>query len=391
MLQSCSVEKKEKLITGNYQAILKIDENKILPFNFNVENETKINILNANEIIEITDITYKNDSVYIRMPVFTSYFVAKIKNGLLYGNFVKEELNRTVNFTTVKTKNRFKINKKSTTNITGNWETIFSPNSEKDKYIAKGIFKQNGNIVTGTFRTTTGDYRYLEGVLNGNQLKLSTFDGAHAFLFTATVNENKMQGAFYSGNHWSEPFVAMRNNTFKLPDSNTLTRINEDIKKFDFSFPSETGKMISLTDKQFRDKVVIVQLFGTWCPNCLDESRYYSEYYKINKNKDVTFIALAFEYVKTEEKAFQFIKKFKKDLAIKYPVLLAQYGTTSKKKAQEKMPILDKVRSYPTTIILDKKGVVRKIHTGFNGPATGQIYLNYKKEFETFIEVLLAE
>lgn len=68
--------------------------------------------------------------------------------------------------------------------------------------MAKGVFKQYDNIVTGTFRTTTGDYRYLEGVLNGNQLKLSTFDGAHAFLFTAEVSDSVMHGMFYSGNHW---------------------------------------------------------------------------------------------------------------------------------------------------------------------------------------------
>lgn len=391
ILQSCESTKKEKLTKGTYRAKLKINKTEILPFTYKVVNEKKIEIYNADEIIKVTDITYKNDSVYIKMPVFTSYLAAKINNGLLQGSFIKKELNRTIAFTSTKTENRFKINKKPTANITGNWKTTFSPKSEKDKYYAQGIFKQNGNIVTGTFRTKTGDYRYLEGVLNGNQLKLSTFDGAHAFLFTAIVNENEIQGTFYSGNHWSESFIAVRNGNFKLPNANTLTSINKDVGKFHFSFPDETGKTISLTDKRFQNNVVIVQLFGTWCPNCLDESRYYSEYNTKNKGKNVAFVALAFEYVKTKEKAFQYIKKFKKDLAIEYPILLAQYGTTNKKKAQEKIPILDKVRSYPTTIILDAKGNIRKIHTGFNGPATGQIYLDYKKEFESFIDELLAE
>jgi thiol-disulfide isomerase/thioredoxin len=392
LLFSCKTEKKqEKLLKGKYRATLKLTKTKSLPFNFEVVNENKIKIFNAKEVIEVTDIEYKNDSVYINMPVFTSYFVAKVTKGLLNGTFVKKDLNRFVPFTSIKNDKRFDVTKKATINITGNWETTFSPDSDKDKYIAKGIFTQNGNIVTGTFRTTTGDYRYLEGVMQGNQLKLSTLDGAHAFLFTATISKDKMKGTFYSGNHWSEPFIAIKNENFTLPSANNLTKIKKNAKKFAFAFPDQTGKIVSLSDHKFKNKVTIVQIFGTWCPNCLDESRYYSNYYKKNKNKDIEFVALAFEYVKTKEKAFEFIKKFKKDLKIEYPILLAQIGSTSKTKAQEKLPMLDKVRSYPTTIFLDRKGKVRKIHTGFNGPATGQLYLDYKKEFEEFVDELLNE
>ncbi len=393
ILFSCKNEKAKtnKLIKGTYRATIKIDATKSINFNYKVINEYKLSIFNADEVINVEDIIYKNDSVYINLPVFTSYFVAKINNGLLNGSFVKKDLNRIVPFTSVKNDTRFDVNNKTTNNITGNWETTFSPDSKKDKYIAKGIFKQNGNIVTGTFRTTTGDYRYLEGVLDGNNLKLSTFDGAHAFLFTATVSDTKMKGMFYSGDHWSEPFIAKRNEKFELPSANGLTKIKKNGEKFNFSFPDETGKAISLTDDKFKNKVVIVQIFGTWCPNCLDESRYYSEFYKNNKDKDVEFVALAFEYVKTKEKAFEYISKFKKDLNIKYPILLAQYGTTNKSKAQEKLPMLDKIRSYPTSIFIDKKGTVRKIHTGFNGPATGNEYVKFTTEFENFVAKLLEE
>lgn len=286
---------------------------------------------------------------------------------------------------------RFDTVEEPDSNISGNWETIFSPNSEDDKYIAKGIFKQNGNKVTGTFRTTTGDYRYLEGVLNGNQLRLSTFDGAHAFLFNAEVNDNTMAGVFYSGNHWKEPFVAKRNDTFKLPDANQLTYLKEGFDTVAFSFPDEKGNMVSLNDDRFKDKVVLIQIMGTWCPNCLDESKYYSEFYKNNKDQDLEIVALAFEYVKTPEKAFNNIKRLKQDVGIEYPVLLAQHGSASKVKANEKLPMLNHVLSYPTTIFIDKKGDVRKIHTGFNGPATGEKYIEFKNEFEGFVGELLKE
>ena len=55
----------------------------------------------------------------------------------------------------------------------------------------------------------------------------------------------------------------------------------------------------------------------------------------------------------------------------------------------EKIPMLENIISYPTTIIIDKSGNVNSIHTGFNGPATGQAYIDYMNEFESEIKGLL--
>ena len=134
-----------------------------------------------------------------------------------------------------------------------------------------------------------------------------------------------------------------------------------------------------------------MQLFGTWCPNCLDESKFYTKYYNENRYEDLEIIALAFEYAKTSEVAFKNIKRLKDKIGITYPVLLAQTGSSSKVKAQEKLPMLNHVLSYPTSIFIDKKGDVRKIHTGFNGPATGDKYTEFKEEFDVFVKELLAE
>ena len=392
LMFSCKEKTNTKTLEkGLYRAELKVNDSLNLPFNFEVISENELHVFNAEEVIEVKAIEYKNDSVYIQMLVFEGFIVAKIEDESLNGRFVKPSLNRVMEFKAERGNDRFDTVEEPDSNISGNWETIFSPNSEDDKYIAKGIFKQNGNKVTGTFRTTTGDYRYLEGVLNGNQLRLSTFDGAHAFLFNAEVNDNTMAGVFYSGNHWKEPFVAKRNDTFKLPDANQLTYLKEGFDTVAFSFPDEKGNMVSLNDDRFKDKVVLIQIMGTWCPNCLDESKYYSEFYKNNKDQDLEIVALAFEYVKTPEKAFNNIKRLKQDVGIEYPVLLAQHGSASKVKANEKLPMLNHVLSYPTTIFIDKKGDVRKIHTGFNGPATGEKYIEFKNEFEGFVGELLKE
>ncbi|WP_138434144.1 peroxiredoxin family protein [Winogradskyella algicola] len=399
LLFSCKDDKKNntfitsKLETGNYRAWISIQDNKEIPFVFEVESDTILNIFNAEEIIAVDEIDYKNDSIYINLPVFKDYLVAKISDKKqLRGYYVSPDRNRKVPFEAGLNKgNRFSTTEKPSANIGGVWETIFSKGVEGDEYIAKGIFEQKGQKVTGTFRTTTGDYRYLEGVMDGNVMKLSTFDGAHAFLFTATVTDSTMNGYFYSGNHWKEPFEAKRNEDYQLPSANELTYLKEGYESLDFVFPNTSDELVGLKDDRFKDKVVVVQIMGTWCPNCLDESKYYADFYKANKDKDIEFIALAFEYAKDKETAFSRIGRLQSKIGIDYPVLLAQYGGADKAMAQEKLPMLNHVLSYPTSIFIDKKGKVRKIHTGFNGPATGEKYTEFKNEFESFIAELLNE
>jgi thiol-disulfide isomerase/thioredoxin len=327
------------------------------------------------------------------MPAFDGHYIAaKLTNSTLTGVFVEENQERIVAFNAkFGEKERFEVENKPSYAISGKWETVFSEGIVEDEYVALGIFNQVGNRVTGTFRTTTGDYRFLDGVLDGDQLKLSTFDGSHVYLFTATVTDSTMNGIRYSGNHFNEPFIAKRNDSYELPDPETLTILNEGYDTFEFTFPDSSDQMISSTDERFMNKVVIVQLMGSWCPNCLDESKYYSEYYRAHKDQDIEFVALAVEYAKTKEKAFKSIERLKQGLGIEYPILLAQYGTVNKGEALKKFPMLNRVASYPTTIFIDKTGKVRKIHTGFNGPATGEKYEEFKKEFEAFVDSLLKE
>ncbi|APU11372.1 redoxin [Cellulophaga lytica] len=394
---SCSEPKKITLQKGNWLAKLQVQDNKDLPFSFfidyNDQNEIEIQVFNAEEVITVDEIVVKNDSLTIKMPVFEGYLKGEFTPHKITGNFVKESLDRVVPFTAIYTNNileRFATTNSPKVNVTGIWETVFSPNTN-ESYIAKGIFKQVDAKVTGTFRTTTGDYRYLEGVLDGDSLKLSTFDGAHAFLFTAKATDSVLEGTFYSGNHFKEPFIAKRNKSYELPADTSLTYLNEGYKKLDFSFPDENNNLISLTDAAYKNKVVIVQIMGTWCPNCLDETKFLTEFLTEHKNKDLEIISLAFEYAKTKESAFNKIRRLKEKVNVPYPILLAQYGNSSKQQAQQKLPMLNHILSYPTTILIDRNGDVRKIHTGFNGPATGEKYKEFKTDFTNTINRLLKE
>ena len=266
----CKPDIQKKLQTGTWRAILEVQDNNELPFIFEVESEGHLKIYNAEEVIAVDDIQYRNDSVYIQMPVFPTYIAAKFVNKeTLKGSFFDNERNREVPFSaTYGIAKRFDTSKSALANITGNWQTVFSPGIQEDKYIAKGIFNQDGNNVTGTFRTTTGDYRYLEGAIDGNEFKLSTFDGSHAFLFIGTTTDNTLKGMFYSGSHFKEPFVAKRNETYELTHADSLTVLKEGYDRFEFSFPDSEGNLVSHDDERFKNKVVLVQIMGSWCPNC---------------------------------------------------------------------------------------------------------------------------
>lgn len=394
-LFSCEEESKVSIFEGIWLAELDVMDNEKLPFNFQLtKSETgdyQMKIFNASEVIPVDEIEISNDSIVIRTPAFEGYIAATFTDKRISGQFIKESLDRIVPFEAVFGEaDRFKISNSSNENVSGVWETVFEPNTD-DAYIAKGIFTQRGDKVTGTFRTTTGDYRYLQGIVSGDSLKISAFDGAHAFLFTAKVTDSSLNGAFYSGNHSKELFVAKRNDVYELPSADSLTFIKKGYDKFAFSFPNAMGDVVSLDDERFKNKVVIIQIMGTWCPNCLDESKYYIDYLKKNTSSDLEIVALAFEYAKTKEGAFKSIKRMKDRIGVEYPILLAQFGSSDKEIAQQKLPMLNHVLSYPTSIFIDKKGNVRKIHTGFNGPATGAKFIEFQKEFETFVETLLAE
>lgn len=378
---------------GKWKGEMTLSDNQKLPFLFELELDSiqyTMTVFNASEKVVFDEISIKDDSINIALSVFDGEITGTFTNDFIQGKFIEESRDRVVPFEAhFGDAPRFDSKGQANTNVSGIWEVEFDIDTPENIYPAKGVFMQDGDKVTGTFRTNTGDYRYLEGIVEGDELLLSTFDGTHAFLFVADATDSTLTGTFYSGTHSIEKFTAKRNEAFELPDSNSLTFLRDGFEKFDFAFSDSNGQLVSLSDNVFDDKVVLVQIMGTWCPNCLDETRYYVDYIENNPNPNLEMVALAFEYSKTEERAFGRIERLVKRENIPYPVLLAQWGGADKSLANEKLPMLNHVLSYPTTIYIDKKGEVRKIHTGFNGPATGEKYEEFKRDFsETLVELL---
>ena len=246
-----------------------------------------------------------------------------------------------------------------------------------------------GSRAVGTFLTTTGDYRFLEGNVSGDSLFLSCFDGSHAFLFKAKINGDSISGDFWSGSHWQENWVGVRDESFSLPNPNELTFLKPGYESIEFSFENLNGEVVSLTDENYQDKVVIVQLLGSWCPNCKDETAYLVSLYEKYNAQGLEIISLAFEKSDNKETNIRSLNRLRDHFNVPYEILLA--GKASKTEAAEKLPMLNHVLSFPTAIFIDRTGKVRRIHTGFSGPGTGEYYQEFVEETNEFVTQLLIE
>ncbi|WP_116108321.1 TlpA disulfide reductase family protein [Lewinella sp. IMCC34191] len=372
----------------------------VLPFTFDVvyEDDTTFHMVIHNGAEEIIvpaedieagrDQSIGRDTIRINFPVYDTHISAYHEENVIEGVWVvhyrsdyripfKAYFGKGFRFTTMR--------KEPVTDVSGTWAVEFAGGMDEDSYPGIAEFTQQGNELTGTFRTETGDYRYLEGTVQGNKLYLSVFDGSHAFLFEAVIREDgSLSGSFRSGRHYITDWTARRDDQAELTSPDELTKLREDIP-LAFAFPTPEGDTVDLEDI---DGPKLVQLFGTWCPNCRDETNFLKAYLAKNDVKDLQVVALAFEqYGADDDRSKQAVRRYRENMEVDWPILLA--ASNDKREAGQALPMLDRVISYPTLLFVDRENRVRRIHTGFNGPATSK-YAEFEESFDASIKELIA-
>jgi thiol-disulfide isomerase/thioredoxin len=393
-------QSKQDFFTGSWRGEVIRKDGHTIPFNFETRDSAGKKILyvqNAAEQLLVDSIIVLGDSVFIQMPFFDSRFRAKIINGDLEGEWVRlgNDGDISMPFRAVHdTKERFPVvAKTSTANVSGRWAVKFVTIPEHDTTPSIGEFVQTGNMVTGTFLNPSGDYRYLQGVIDGDSLRLSCFDGGHAYLFTAKIeNEQTLTGGnYYAGATHIENWSARRDENASLPDEYAGTRIKPGDSSLHFKFISTDGDSISIDDARFKNKVVLVQISGSWCPNCMDETAFLSDYYNKHRNDGIEIIALCYERTTDFENSKKTIGFFQKRFNVQYPMLVTGVTVSDTLRTQKTLPQLEKINAFPTLLFVDKRGKIRAIHTGFTGPGTGTHYEHFKDEFYKLVGNLLKE
>ena len=376
---------------GAWRATLEM-QGQTLPFTFRIAATDSAGyrafLQNGEEEILVDEVVVEGDSIHLPMHIFDTQIDARIRGDSLLGFWIKSYADDyQIPFTAVHGEAyRFApTSSENPVDVGGTWAVSFAD----DSLPAVGVFEQEGDHLTGSFLTTTGDYRFLEGQANQDEIMLSTFDGEHAFLFTAHRQEDStLQGDFWSGKSYHTTWTARRDDDAALPDANQLTYLKEGYDRLAFTFPNLEGEPVSISNEQYRDKVVIVQLFGTWCPNCMDETKFYTDWYQKNKDRGVEIIGLAYEQKDDFNYARRRVQRLVDKLNVPYDFLIA--GVADKEKAAQTLPMLNHVMSFPTSIYVGRDGQVKGIHTGFSGPGTGVYYDQFVKEFNARMDTLLS-
>ncbi len=270
--------------------------------------------------------------------------------------------------------------------FTGQWSVDFESSDE----LAIGTFTVDENqLATGTFLTTTGDYRYLAGRVDGDLMRLSTFDGAHAFLFHARMQDDgTIEGDFWSGNWWHETWTAVRDDNATLPDAFEQSVITDEQALADAVFKDLEGvptRVLDVLDES-NAKARVIEIFGSWCPNCSDAGRELVSL-KEHYGDDLAIVGLAFELTEDFDRSVTQVKRHHAHIGSDWPILIA--GLNDKDKATQTLGFLDQVHSYPTLVFLNKNNEVQAVYSGFSGPATGDAYKAQRERFETLIESMI--
>ena len=374
-----------------------------LPFNFEViydrEDSFHIVIHNADERIIVDNIrTGTNrvtgrDTIWIDFPVYDSHIQAQYEEDGIEGYWVA----RNRKDYKIKFKARhgdayrfFKTPDPPAADLSGRWECHFGIENEKPD-TSIGEFIQSGNKLTGTFMNPTGDDRFLEGVVSGDRMFLSVFDGTHAYLYEAKIlDDGQLSGIYRSGNHYKTYWAGTRNDTVQLKDLGdpfAMTMMRSASEPFELKLADPDGNIPDFTKAPYLGKPKIIQIMGTWCPNCKDETDFLLDYLKQHPEKDFEIVGIAFERHTDPEKAKEAIRTYRFKLKIPYTIVYG--GSNNKTEASKVLPMLNEVVAFPTLIFLNEENEVVAIHTGFSGPATSG-YEDFKSTFNTLVNKITS-
>lgn len=379
---------------GRYDAHLQLSQATLLPVRISVESNSSSNrrllvIHNAAERIELKVAGKSGDTLILPFPMFDSE-LRVVASGKQYLNGYWINHNKSGNYRIPFSAGPVSTRPgdPATESISGRWESYFSPKTP-DQEASVGVFEQKGSIVTGTVLTETGDYRFLEGTMEGNRFFLSCFDGSHAFLLKGAVTKNGITGTFFSGKHYQTPWTATKNDTFELRDADSLTFLKEESAAVQFTLKDINGADYSFPNPATTNKVVIIQIMGTWCPNCMDETKFYKELYAKYHDRGLEIISIGYEAADSFEDQAAKIQRLKDRHQLAFTFLVG--GKANKGLASQHFAVLNEVISFPTTVFIGRDGQVKRIHTGFNGPGTGAYYTEYVEKTNALIEGLLGE
>jgi peroxiredoxin len=396
LLAACGAEDAAKAAGpyGTWRAVFPL-EGGDLPFGLEIGREDDRDVawlVNGPERARVDSVTIDGDRVSMKMPGYPHRLEARLVDGRLEGEVTfQRPRNETRTARLVAQRGQawrfFPAPATQSSDFSGRWALTFTKPDTGAERFAIAELAQRGHEVTGTVLRDSGDDRYIAGEARGDTVFLSRFDGGSAYLYRARLlDDGTLEGEFRTATGGYETVRGRRDAAAELPDAAERTRLKAGGERLQFTFPDLDGRPVSLADPRFAGNVVIVTIGGSWCPNCHDEAAFLREFLQGRRGRGLEVVQLMFEYTADFDEAASLARDFVRKFSIDYPVLIA--GTAGE--VPDKLPQLETFYAYPTMLVLDREGVVRHVHTGFSGPATGAHYGKFVAEFTALIDGMLA-
>ena len=271
--------------------------------------------------------------------------------------------------------------------IAGRWNATFFSDFGSSPRVFE--FRDGPQGFEGTMISNTGDYGHFAGQVTGDSFRLAHFDGSFVYMLTGARHGDTLRGVFHAGLRSQTTWIATRSSGASPLKAPTEITQADTTGPFRFAFPDLDGRVVTEHDPRFRGKVVLVDVFGTWCPTCHDAAPQLVRLYRKYRSRGLEIVGLAYEVTGDSAIDARQVRRYRRKFGITFPLLLA--GVNDTEAAGATLPQLHGFTSFPTTIFLGRDGRVRLVHAGFYGPATGTQHERLLRQFEREVERLLAE
>lgn len=271
--------------------------------------------------------------------------------------------------------------------LAGQWDATLVTDGRRSPRLF--IFSEGPAGAEAAVISNTGDYGRFRGDAFGDSVAFSHFDGTFVYMLTARLDGDTLRGVFHAGLRTQTPFTAVRSTgQAHLRAPTEMTRADT-TEPFRFAFPDLEGRMVTQDDPRFRGKVVIVDVFGTWCSTCHYAAPILQSFQREYGPRGLAVVGLAYEVTGDTAIDGVLVRRYREKFGLTFPLLLAGIGTAEL--AAPTLPQLNGFTAFPTTIFLRRDGRVHRVHAGFYGPATGEMHARQVAEFRAVIETLLSE
>ena len=360
-----------------------------LPFTLRIEGgrgRWSGQLCNAAECQAISRIRMEGDSLVLELADYAASVAAVQRGDSLVGRYhnVGRRGPRTIPFRAARGASPHAVAPPA---LLGRWDAWFQNGFDATPRVIQ--IEQTASGVEGTVISNSGDYGRFAGAMAGDTLQLGHFDGSFVYLLTAQLDGDTLRGIFHAGLRSQTPFVAVRSTGSRhLTPPTEVTRADSTVP-FRFAAPDLDGHLVSSTDARFRGKVVLLDIFGSWCPTCHEAAPLLVELERDFHSRGLEVVGLAFEVAGDTAIDAPQVRRYRDKFGITFPLLLG--GTSDVETVAALLPGLVGFTAFPTTIFLGRDGGVRRIHAGFYGAVTGAAHTALVAEFRREVERLLSE